>query len=35
MIAASFAVMFPSLRRVDTFDQLKPVSLKPVSPASD
>jgi predicted MFS family arabinose efflux permease len=35
LIAASFTVMFPSLRRVDTFDQLKPVSLKPVSPASD
>jgi predicted MFS family arabinose efflux permease len=30
LIAASFAVMFPSLRRVDTFDQLKPVN-----PASD
>jgi hypothetical protein len=35
LIAASFTVMFPSLRRVDTFDQLKPVGLKPVSPASD
>ncbi len=26
LIAASFTVMFPSLRRVDTFDELKPVS---------
>jgi len=26
IIAASFAVLFPSLRRVDTFDELEPVS---------
>jgi MFS family permease len=30
LVAASFAVLFPSLRRVDTFEELEPVS-----PASD
>jgi hypothetical protein len=31
VIAASFAVVFPSIRRIDTFDELRPKSPAPVA----
>lgn len=33
-IAGLFAVWFPSLRRIDTFDEVRPTDRAPVSPAS-
>jgi hypothetical protein len=31
VIAASFAVVFPSIRKIDTFEELRPEPLSPVA----